>query len=125
MSMNAYPNHGHVIEVTAENIRKLNLGQAGEDFIKLIDEVGLDEIQDSIEYGDAALGGDFFQAFQDKYNLCPELYHTPDDADGCDGVEPCAFYFLFSDGDKYIQTVRPEWEALPIAPEDASWCIYG
>lgn len=122
MGMQNYPAKGLVIEATNENIRKLDLGEAGEKFIALIEEHGIDEV-----YSTEEMGEEFFEAFYDKYGFTPSFDQIQDEADGCDGVEPGKFYFVFDESDKYIKAINPKWKVLAskIEPEEASWCVWG
>jgi hypothetical protein len=119
MGMHNYPAFGHVIEVTPKNIRKFDLGQPGKDFIKLMEgEDGLHGVLSDESHLP------FCEAFEKKYGLCPTIEYVNEEADGCDGVEPCHFYFAFCDEDKYTKVIRPEWESLPIKPEEARWTVF-
>lgn len=119
---------GYVIEVTEENIRKFKLEQVGEDFIALMNSSGIYEIYESQFDSDSSkdpLYGPLFDAFNGEYGIIPELLHIQDEADGCDNVQPNGYYFFFTEEDKYVKTIRPEWTNLPIEPQIASWCDYG
>jgi hypothetical protein len=116
MSSHSYPAFGHVIKITPENIRLLNLGKAGENFIKLIEAGDITDEDQNLP---------FVEAFENKYRITPTIDCVNEESDGCDGVERGEFYLVFGDGDKYTKAIRHEWSKLPIQPTEASWTVWG
>ena len=129
--MHYYASNGLVIEITPENIREFNLGQIGEDLIEHIEKEGLKDLYSDFEncynFSDPPAipifdFEQFFGAFYDKYKISIEIFQVGSEADGCDeNIKPDGFYFSFSEEDKYIKTIRPEWKNLPIEPQEAKW----
>lgn len=124
MSMNHWPAGGHVLEVNDRNIDKLCTGKGildelGGELLAWIEDEGADSVRNS------EIGDKFEQQIQERYGVQGEFIFIYEEADGLDGVEPNVLYLVFNDEQKYVKTVRPQWEALPVDPHEASWADFG
>jgi hypothetical protein len=121
--MRFYPAFGHMIEITKENVAKLD--KIPEEMSKRLFEM-IDEGEHHCSFEDDEDVNAFLMAFVEAYGLRPDILYLNEETEGCDGAaEPEKYFFFFADKDKYTKTVRPEWEALPFEPEKSCWSILG
>jgi hypothetical protein len=121
MSMQSYASRGHLLPINKETLDK---------FTRISGKIRSDLLQ---EIEDDGLGFDpmcsenwhrFSDAFKQEYYIHPDCVVLCDDQEGFSGIADLGVFLMFEEDDKYIRTVREEWKALPIEPEESSWTTF-
>ena len=68
---------------------------------------------------------EFLNDFSEKYGFSPNILILGDEDDGFQGGAEQGEFLSFNTMDKYNMTVKPEWNELPVEPEDSAWCSWG
>lgn len=128
MSMQHYASYGYPIPLNEDTATRLGLL---EEFKKLESAVEADGGGWGFASDDIPEAQALLEAFKAKYGIEPEYCYVNDESEGLDGIESDTAYLVFSDEDKYVQTVSPAWEkmveALPkdLEPTRQSWTVFG
>ncbi len=123
MSMQSYANMGHLLPFTKENMEKFGLSEEAAPLFDYMEQEGDEAAPQESMAWDARDA--FIEAFEKKWGIAPIFEFLNEEVEGCAGSAEHGIFLYFEDDQKYIKTVRPEWEQLPIEPVVSSWTTFG
>ena len=123
MGMQHSPVFCHLLELNEETLNKFEKTSEFTHYLITLVADGLD----ACDMEEDKMIKNFLAAFEKHYGVRPSIVFLNDEVEGCDGAaEPEKYFLYFDDNDKYEpRVVRPEWDALPVKPEESSWANFG